>query len=364
MKPLPERLNDRLEREVKRTRNGGEAPGWLASPLQAESPDPEVDELVTLARHVQSNPHLHANPDFAQLLERRLLMHHGALNRKEPAHQRFFPRLWQAHPALGVALGICLLVLLLGTSMLVVAAQVTNPANPLSVFKHWQQHVQVSLTNSSENRAEWDLQAAKEQLHRLAGLANAAHEEAYLQALSAFDQQVSGAESAIQALPAGPHRERLSNELTTLDVEARYTLRGWLPQLDVPQRLITTDALGRLGETVPHLLSVEIVLPAPANGQATISISGDNIQPGAQLLVDGQIMEAQGTYQNGLSVFTTNWSGSQHPASIGILNPDDTAAQTTVITMTSLTNGSNGNNGEHGNGKNGRKPTKTPPPHH
>ncbi len=68
MKPLPERLNDRLEREGKRTRNGGEAPGWLASPLQAESPDPEVDELVTLARHVQSHPHLHANPDFADLL--------------------------------------------------------------------------------------------------------------------------------------------------------------------------------------------------------------------------------------------------------------------------------------------------------
>ncbi len=248
--------------------------------------------------------------------------------------------------------------------MLVVAAQVTNPANPLSMIKHWQQHAQVSLTNSPENRAEWDLQAAKEQLDRLAGQANAAHEEAYLPALSAFDQQVSGAESAIQALPAGPHRERLSNELTALDGEARHTLRGLLPQLDVPERLITTDELGRLGDRVPHLLSIAIVLSAPANEQATISISGDNIQPGAQLLVDGQIMEAQGSYQDGLSVFTINWSGSQQPTSIGILNPDDTAAQTTVITMTSLTNGSNGNNGEHGNGKNGRKPTKTPPPHH
>ena len=364
MKPLSQRLNDQLERGGKRIRNSGEAPGWLASPLQAESPDPEVDELVALARHVQSHPHLHANPDFADLLERRLLMHHASLNRKQPGRQRFVPRLWQAHPALGIALGICLLVLLLGTGMLVAAAQVTNPANPLSMIKHWQQHAQVSLTNSPENRAEWDLQAAREQLDRLAGQANAAHEEAYLPALSAFNQQVSGAESAIQALPAGPHRERLSNELTALDVEARHTLRGLLPQLDVPERLITTDELGRLGDRVPHLLSIAIVLSAPANEQATISISGDNIQPGAQLLVDGQIMEAQGSYQDGLSVFTINWSGSQQPASIGILNPDDTAAQTTVITMTSLTNGSNGNNGEHGNGKNGRKPTRTPPPHH
>src|SRR6266702_196490 len=364
MKPLSQRLNDQLERGGKRIRNSGEAPGWLASPLQAESPDPEVDELVALARHVQSNPHLHANPDFADLLERRLLMHQASLNRKQPGRQRFFPRLWQAHPAFGIALGICLLVLLLGTGILVAAAQVTNPANPLYVIKHWEQHVQVSLTNSPENRAELDLQSAREQLHSLAGLANAAHEEAYLQTLSAFDQQVRGAESATQALPVGPQHERLSNELTALDVEARHTLRGLLPQLDVPERLITTDELGRLGETVPHLLSVEVVLSAPANEQATISISGDNIQPGAQLLVDGQIMEAQGTYQDGLSVFTINWSGSQHPASIGILNPDDTAAQTTVSTMTSLTNGSNGNNGEHGNGKNGRKPTRTPPPHH
>lgn len=365
MKPLPERLNDRLEGGDRRSWNGEGSPDWLTAPILASNRDPEVDELATLARRLQSNPHLQADPDFTEMLERRLLMHYAALSRKQSARPCFFPRLWRTRPALSIALGLCLLVLLMGTGVLVVTAQVTNSANPLYALKRWEQHVQVSPTSSPMTQAELDLQFARERLHTLADLANPAHAEAYRQAMADLDQQLSNAASATQALPAGPDRDRLRNELARLEVETRHTLRGFLPQLDVPERLVTTDELGWLGDTIPRLLSVEIILWAHPSDHAVISISGNNIQPGAHLLVDGRATEAQGSFQNGLYVFSINWSRGQLPQSIGILNPDGTAIQTTVITMQSSNGkGNSGNNGEHGNGNNGRKPTKTPTPHH
>jgi Domain of unknown function (DUF5667) len=365
-----ERLNERLERgDGERPWNGEKPPERFTLLAHALDRDPEIDELVMLARRLQSSPHLQADPDFADLLESRILLRQASLRRKRPARRWSFPRLWEMHPVYGIALGLCLLILLLGTSVLVAAAQVSNPENPLYAVKRWEQHVQISLSSSSESRAELDVQFARERLNTLAALAEPAQTDAYSQALTDFDQQFSAATSAIRGLSSASVREQLGSELATLEVDARQTLRKFLPQLALTERLLTTDELGRLGETVPRLQRAEIVLSAHPVEHAAISISGDNIQPGAQLLVNGQVIEAQGSFQNGLYVFTASWQGDQPPQSIGILNPDDTVAQTTAITMKSTNGNGNGNdgnsdNGGHGNGNNGGKPDKTPTPHH
>src|SRR6266699_1163210 len=206
MKPLSERLNDRLERRDRRSWEDGEAQDQLHAPGR----DPEVDELVTLARRLQSTSHLQADPDFASQLERRMLIHHAALSRKQPAHRWFFPRMWHMNPA---------------------------PANPLYVLKRWEQHLQVSLSNSPTPQAELDLQYARERLHTLASLTNPAHDDAYRQALADLDKQMNDATRAISALSVVPERNRLSNELSSFEAEERHTLRTFLPQLDVPDRL-------------------------------------------------------------------------------------------------------------------------------
>ncbi|HKV57559.1 MAG TPA: DUF5667 domain-containing protein, partial [Ktedonobacteraceae bacterium] len=335
-------------------------------PAPTSDHDPEIDKLVTVARHLQSHPQLQADPDFVELLETRLLLHHAALRQKQPA-RKVRSHFWRAHPVYGIALGFCLLVLALGTGVLTVAARVSNPENPLYAVKRWEQHVQVSLAGSSESRAELDMQFAREQLNMLTDLAAPAQENTYRQTLADFDQDVGAAASAIQSLPAGPDRDSLSSELAALKGDGRRALRGLLPQLALAERLITTDELGHLGDTVPRLLSVEIILSAHPGEHATIIITGSNIQPGAQLLVNGQVMDAQGSFQTGLYTFTTSWNGNQHPLSAGILNPDGTVAQTTSITMKTSNgngNGNNGNSGGHGNGNNGGKPDKTPTPHH
>jgi hypothetical protein len=366
LNPLPERLNERLEREERRSRRGGAPSDWLASSTHAPGRDPEVDELVALARRLQATPHLQADPLFAQHLERRLLLLQTTV--QHPARKKMFIHLWGAHPALRFAFVLCLCLLLVGTSMLEAAAQVSNPENPLYALKRWEQGIQISLPRSPETQAESDLQSARDRLNTLATLASPAHAEAYRYALADFEQQLSTAASAIEVLPAKPDRARLRKELATLEADARQTLRGFLLQLAVPERLSTTDALGRLGDTIPHLLSVQIILPAQPNGRASINIAGDNVQQGAQLLVNNLVIGGQGSFPNGTYVFTIPWSGDEHPQSIGILNPDGTAAQTTAITLPGANGNGNGNGGNtqggHGNGNHGKKPTATPTPHH
>ena len=354
MKPLPERLNDRLERRHVRSWNGEEPPDWLLSPASAPNRDPEADALVALALRVQAAPPLQVEPDFAWQLEQRILARNAALHLERPVSGWSFLHLLRAHPAFRVALGLCLLLLLVGTGALVVAAQATNPDSPLYVVKHWEQQVQVSLANSPENQAHLDLQFAQDRLKTLVTLADAAHVQAYREALVELDQQLTAASRASSALPAGAEHDRVESQLATLQADARHTLRGLLPHLALPERLLTTDELGRLGDTVPHLVSAEMVVPAHPNGQATISIAGDDIQPGAQLLVDTQLVDVRGSPQNGWYVFVANWAGKQHPYSLGILNPDGTAAQTTTITLNSPDDHGNGNRGGNGNGD--RKP--------
>lgn len=351
MKPLPDRLNDQLERRTTRSWQSEEPPDWLLSPVHTPDRDPEVDELVALALRVQSAPHLQVDPEFAGQLEQHILVRNAALRLERPVRSWTYPRLLQAHPVFRIALSLCLLLLLLGTGVLVTAAQVTSPDNPLYVVKHWEQQVQVSLVKSPENQAQLELQFARDRLKTLVNLADAAHGQAYGEALVELDQQLYAASRAINVLPAGLDHDRVESQLATLQADARHTLRGLLPQLALPERLLTTDELGRLGYTVPHLVSVEIVLPAHPNGQAIISIAGDDIQPGAQLLMNNRLQDVRGSLQNGLYVFMASWVGNQHPQSIGILNPDGTAAQTTTITLNNSDEHKNGNGNGNGNGK-------------
>jgi hypothetical protein len=369
MKQLPEHLNDQLEQLNARSWNGEKPPDWLLSPAHAPDRHPEVDELVTLAHRFQSAPPLQVDPDFARQLERRILPRNAAVRlEKQPARGRLFLRLLRAHPIFGVALSLCLLLLLLGTGVLVTAAQVSNPDNPLYAVKRLEQHVQISLASSSESQATLDLQFARDRLNMLASLADPRHAQAYRQALTDLDRQISAAVKAINTLPAGTHHDRLASELAALEADARHALHGLLSRLTLAERLLTTGELGRLGDNIPILKSVEIVLPAHPNGHAIISISGDDIQPGAQLLVDSQLVEARSSLQNGLDVFVADWPGYQHPHSIGILNPDSTAAETTAITLQIPNdhgngNGNGGGNG-NGNGNGEGKPSVTPTPHH
>jgi hypothetical protein len=373
MKSLPERLNNRLEQQDSDSwPDETRADNFLVPRPHA---DPEIDEIVVLARRLQATPQLQVDPAFADQLERRVLRHHLERQKQHTTRGWAFLRFFRVHTALATISTLCLVVLLFSTGVLALAAQANNPTNPLYSLRQWEQHMRYSLAGSPTDQAALDLQFAQERLNALSYLADQAHTDAYLQALANLNQQFTTTASAINALPAGAQQAPLASKLNSLERNARQKLRGFLSHLNLTESVATTTELARLGDTVPQLTSATLVLPAHPNTTATISLSGSDIQPGAQLLVNGKDLEVTGTVLHGQFVFIVDWNGNQHPWSLGILNPDGTSAQTTSITITNANknsngtdnkngngNNSNGNNNGHGNG-NG-KPEAMPTPHH
>lgn len=344
--PLPERLNEQLEQRMAHSWNGVQ---------HTSGYDPEVDQLVALAQRLQLASPMQVRPDFVQQLERRMLLRNAELRQHRTARGWSFPRLLQAHPVVGAIICLCILLLIVGTGTLVAAAQATDPASPLYTLKHWEQHMQASLSSTSpESQAELNLKAARDRLNILASLATPMHAQNYRQALVDLDQQINTASQNIHALPPGPGQRHLLSELATLKEDACRTMRSFLPHLALAERLATTTELHRLGDAVPVLKSAEIDLPPHPNERATISITGTGIQAGAQLLVDGRLVEVSGSLQNGVYVFVMNWTGGEHPQSIGVLNPDGTAVQTAAITLKKPGGNKNGHSDGHGHGHGGK----------
>ncbi|HTK09038.1 MAG TPA: hypothetical protein VL485_17850 [Ktedonobacteraceae bacterium] len=341
MNSFPDRLNDQLERQWR-----GEQPTEPSQlPPSRTDHDPNVDELVTLAQRLQTISQLQADPDFSQRLEARILARSSALSRKPVRtirKNRVFQRTYRIPFALGVALACLLFVAMAGT--LTVAAQGADPNNPLYGVNRWVQQIQHPQTSSAVAQGNVHWLKAHDQLIALANLVDPAHATAYQQSLTDLDQQIDALAHSVEALPAGPDKDNLSSKLTTLKGDARQELHKLLPHLVLSEKLLTTDELGRLGDTVPRLEKVVMLVSHPQK-QATITITGYDLQSGMQLLVDNQIVAPASSSQdqNGDDVFIVRWSDKQPPATLGILNPDGTVAQTSVVTFT-VTEGNENSN--------------------
>lgn len=370
MKPQQKRLHDRLEQMLWHTRRHQSLDGLVSNPPDDEQKQ-ELEDLVVVAQRLRTLQQIQIAPGFAEQLEQRILRRAAGLRLQGfPGSRGFFPVL-RLRPVLAGTLACCLLLLVFGTTLLAFAAHVANPANPLYALRRLEQHVEISLAGDQSGQAVLELQFAHDSLATLSSLADSAHTPAYEQALVDLDQHLQNATLAINALPPGTHRTQLAAELQGLRANAVSVLRGLLPGLSLAGRLATTAQLGRLGVAVAHVFQGVMTFFSRPGGQTLISLSGSNLQAGAQLLVDGRLADARGSLQHGLLVFAlTGWNGARHPRMLGILNPDGTVAQTTAIAIHLDAGDGNGNansgnrsgNGNGGNG-NGNKPTVTPTPH-
>jgi len=232
VKSLPDRLNDRFEKQ-NTLWHGKQQSGLFQSSVSRIDDDPDVKELVLLVQRLQTAPQLQVNPDFAQHLEGRILAHHATLLRRgamrTTRRNGQFLRSFRTQFALGIAL-VCLLVMgTMGT--LTAAAQVTNPSNPLYQIKQWMQDVQRPQATSAVGQAEANWHTAHDQLKTVVSFADSTHVTAYHQALMELDQQINALAQSIKALPAGPDRDNLSDKLVKLKADARQVLRGLLARL-------------------------------------------------------------------------------------------------------------------------------------
>lgn len=353
MKSLPERLNDRLDKQQRTFVRPGEVhTDKLSMPMDQD--DPEIDEMIALARRFQFASSLQVDNAFANWLERRILRHHLEVQQKKQTPRSWwFLRPYRAHPAVAAICSLCVVLLLLGTSALAMAARTTNPSSPFYALKQLEQHLQYSFASSPADQVTLDLEFTRDRLNALFSVADQDHASDYMDALLDLNGQFTITAAAINGLPTSAQRNQLAGELSVLKSQARHELRGFLPTLNIIERLATTDELAHLGDSVPHLVSAFLTLPAHPGASTTISISGRGIQPKAQLLVNGSRFQVTGVSQGNQFVFTTaSWDGDQHPHSLGILNPDGTAAQTVdITTVAPHQNGNdNGNDNGHDNG--------------
>lgn len=363
MKSLQDRLDDQLEQMRVHSEQAWQHLSGFSCFEPGERHNSEIENLVILARNLKNAHAIQVNPVFARQTERRVIRRFAEVRQCKRVTKLKSFSLFRAHPVFASILGFCLLLLVLSTGTLAYAAQVSNPANPLYGLKQLEQHLQVSLASDPGKQASLELQFARDCLNALPGLANQAHSAGYREALVDFEQQVQTTTFAVNRLPAGTQKQQLAEQLASLQSNAVRALRGFLPELDIPARLTTTDVLAFLGEPVPHLASGTLTITLHPGQSVSVRLVGTNLPTGARLLVDGKVLDVIGTVQNGQLLFIVpNWEGKRHPASLGLLSPDGTATQTTAITI-STSNGTGNNNGNNNNG-NGNKPKNTPTPHH
>jgi hypothetical protein len=357
MKSRQQRSIDQLEALLSaQTNQKGATP---LPPVASEGGDPEVRAMARLAYQLQTAPSLVPDPTFVQQVERTILTHR--VRRKQTAIvQGGWPRFAERGRAWSIQLvfAVLLVCLLVSTGVtMALAAQVTNPENPLYGIKVWEQQVQLVFDTSPQQRVEVELERIHDQLNVLPRLTDASQAPKYQQALNEIMAHLDAASTMLKTLPAGPERDHLWSAFAAVKNEVRQCLYGVLGELPWGEQLTTTSVLGQLGASVPTIEQVTIVIMTQPLNQATMTVTGRDLTPTTHLIVNGHRLASRCVFHQSACVFTFPWENKTPPEMIAVLNADGTVAQTTKMVVISMngkiSSGADGKPGASGsNGKN------------
>ena len=258
-----------------------------------------------------------------------------------------------------------LLVLLGGGALVAALAASAAPGTPLFGLRQFEQHAGQNFMDAS-GRAQNHLRAAHQWLGDLRAAASGQPGTgSYRATLDALLGEDAAAAQAIQQVAPGTTRDTLTADLAALRADEHATLLAVLSQLDWPDRIATSQALGSLGAAVPAIAGAAVT---PGQGLWQVTLTGTGFAPGAVLLIDGRPLGIV------LSVSSTTLI-AQAPSgllknggmTLGIGNPDGTAAATTTIEQVAAPIATPPPD-NHGSGNNGNKdgprhpnPRGTPP---
>lgn len=229
------------------------------------------------------------------------------------------------------AVAAALLLLAFGT--LTVAAS-AGPGSPLYSLRRLEQGVRVALSGNPADRMRLHLGYASDALTAANAAARTGDNTAFGDALATLRSELDAATSELPSVPPGADHDNLAAQLTSLHSQAISGLRGDLPPLDWPSRLAATDALAAFGDTVPRVTSAT----AARNQDAAmhtwrIVVSGVGFAPGARLLVNGRPAGTVISVSNTTLIANYIASDGRPPSALGVANSDDTAAQTSHISL-------------------------------
>lgn len=367
------------------------------SSLPGNEQDTEFAPLLEAAERFAVFSQAQPTPTFARELEARMLAHAERMSQpgRQPGRARQSPlpvvlSEWSPRrmrrlrwPAVAAAM------LLVGVGSLTAAAA-AGPGSPLAGLSHLEEGVRLQFAQGPGERAQVHLHYAQQALDALRGTVTGAD---YRVALAQFKTELAAASADLATMPPGSSYTDLAAQLATLQAQARQVLLGGLAGHDWSDRLAATDVLASLGVTVPTISHVSISAPPGAEGVGAatgvstpqsieIQVSGTGFTPGATLYVNGQPAGTILTSTPGRLVASEMTLAPRDITSVGIGNPDGTAASTTRLTYTGNSGnggptgvGGNGNSGGSGQGNGngsgsegthsgGHDGTPTPTPHH
>jgi hypothetical protein len=280
---------------------------------------------------------------------------------------------WALRTALAAA---AVFVLAFGVTVYAAIAQV-GPDNPLYVVSRAVQNVQEQVASSQADRTQLSLNHAGEALQQLDAAAQRHDNGGYATALKTLNDELAAANQALASVSAGSDHDALAGQLSDLQAQVRHDLAADLANVNWDNRLSTTNTLGALGVGVPHVTAATVVQQGdehdggqpggqPGSGQHgdQVTVTGSGFAPGAVLVIDGHAARVV-TITVGPSqlIAVVADEGAEQAHSIGISNPDGTAAQTTHITVHKPSDGGDNGDGGHPGATPTPSPTGTPGDH-
>ena len=231
------------------------------------------------------------------------------------------------------SLAAAALLLMIGAGV-VLAAAGAGPGSPLYGLHRLEQNARVSIASSSSERVRLRLAYAQADLSAIdTALARHAAGATYTDALGAFQSDLQAIRADLPGLPAGAERDRLAAQFTALETQGRSDLFHGLPTLPWSDRVKTTTVLGSFGVPTPTVTTATMTRTlTPRERVIRIVVVGSNFQPGAVVIVNG---EAVGTVLSQTSTQLVVQLDPTYPVTsaktIGVSNPDGTAAETRDI---------------------------------
>jgi hypothetical protein len=191
-------------------------------------------------------------------------------------------------------------------------------------FLRLEQGNSTNSTSSLVASARSHLQKATQALDQF-DQAFANHDDAAISnALGSLNTELQATSSSIEDLPQGATQTSLQQQLQSLKLRVQNDLRAQLSQLSWPERVDATLALGAAGDSVPTIAQAEV--QRDDNQSWEVTLTGANFIAGAVLYVDGR---REGPIDSlvGSTQISAHFSSSSTPQTIGIGEPDGTAAQ-------------------------------------
>ena len=224
------------------------------------------------------------------------------------------------------------------------------PGDPLYGLKQIQQQMALSNASSPADRANVQIAQLRSAVADLEAEVNSDRSDADVTAaLQVVAADTKASQTAVDAVPAGSEHDTVAQALINALQAERDTLYRLLANARWPLRVEFTQQLGTLGAQVPKVAQVKVI--SNSHDTLTLQVTGVNFVPGTQVVINGTQKGTITQVTPTLVVVVipeSAWPESTH--TVGVMNPDGTAAQVTV----------SGNDDDHGGSQETPAPSSTP----